>query len=272
MMLYQMEGVLRLLFCAGIVLAVPACSLDAGGGVLGQTAAPPPPLEKNKPPEKVAATPSALDTLRALSPPEGLKFTPLFGEPADNPARIKRLEGAVQGIRNDLDTVVPAVVHMVVMERDNRVLAVQQQGLPAEAPALPGPQAAPAPAPAVEKKMDAPPPAAPAIGDVKRIRIADHADKTRIVLDMTVKHDGTARLEKNGRQLVVPLSRLNWLGLKSFDAESAELISGYRVADGNLYVELMYAAQIKAQDVVPPGGAMNDYRTVIDLFSSDVHK
>lgn len=367
----------RLLFCASISLAVSACSLfdvDSKGPQPASAQTP----EKNKPQKKAPTTPAGLETLRSLSPPEGLRFAPLFDEKAENPdSRVKRLEDAVQDIRNDLDTVVPAIVRMAIIERDNRVLGVQGQALPANAPpvalaaapppaekkteveqptplaglppapavstvqktggddiqwnaeqgrravetsahdvpaAIPAPAAAVAnpaapaekdekpviaapallspaiapsalaleekarvaapPTPPAAAEKQAPPPAlrpAP-LGDVKGIRIADHDDKTRVVLDMTAQYAGVPRIEKNGKQLVVPLDRLNWIGIKSFDVESAELVSGYHVAEGNLYLDLMYASQIKAQDVIPPNNESKDYRTVIDLFSPDVHK
>lgn len=367
-----------LLFYLALVFLVSACSLD-GQDLTIKRAAPPPSAEKIKAAESIAALPTAMDTFRALAPPEGLKFVPLFSEPvSDTNARLKRLEDAVQTMRNDFDTVVPTMVRMVAIEKDIKVLVAQLQTLtdqgqvPAEpAPAvesdtlppeatggatIPGedvakgtepakaatakagpdaasslvtpeaaskgelppedaaspsstapvdlkapvkPAAAPTPAPVVlaptvkpAPVKTPPPPAKPevkadtktetpatpplpnpsALGNAMDVRIADHANKTRVVLDITVPMAATAKLENNGKTLVIPLSQLNWLGKKSWDADSAELISGYHIEEGNLYVDLMYASQIKTQSVLTPGGDNKNYRWVIDLFSPEVHK
>jgi len=282
---HQRLRLFQLLFSIGLSFTVSACSLYSSEETTGKGAAAPPP----PPPEKVVtaapAAPSPIDTLRALSPPEGLRFTPLFsGKSESTDVRLRRLEDAVQDIRNDVDTVVPAVVRMATIEKDNKAVALQQPSLapPAAAPtSLVSPQssamAAPVnPAPQQQSAAAPPPapssPAAPALGNVKDVRIADHADKTRIVLDMTVKYNGAIRLDNNGKELVIPLQQLNWLGPKSFDASSYELVSGYHVANDNLYIDLMYPSQIKAQDIIPPEGGIKDYRAVIDLFSHDVHK
>jgi len=71
-----------------------------------------------------------MDTFRALAPPDGLKFTPLFNENiSDTNARIKRLEDAVQTIRNDVDTLAPTMVRMVAIEKDIKGLVAQLQTL-----------------------------------------------------------------------------------------------------------------------------------------------
>jgi hypothetical protein len=346
------------LFYIYLLLAVSACSFSSKESAI-KRAAPPPPAtaEKDKPLTAIAAMPSPMDTFRALAPPEGMRFTPLFDAPVDDPnIRMKRLEDSVQTIRNDVDTLVPTMVRMVAIEKDIKGLVAQLQTLtdqgqsPSAAPVeavtpqtlppsinggktIPGegavegtkpaeadkakagsdtssslvtpeaaskgelpPEGAASPSstapvdlkkpqakpesekanlePKPEKKAEAEPqPTGPTIGDAKDIRIADYPDKTRVVVDMTAAPDGaTARIENNGRTLVIPLPKLNWLGPKTWDAETAQLISGYHVEEGNLYVDLMYASQIKYQNVLKPGGANKDHRLVIDLFSPEVHK
>jgi hypothetical protein len=356
-------------FYAYLALAVSACSLKES--LVKQAGAPPPAAEKTKPLEPIAAMPSAMDTFRALAPPEGLSFTPLFNEPIkDSDARAKRLEDAVQTLRNDFDTVMPTVVRLAAIEKDIKGLVAQLQtltgeGQPAPAPVtavtpqeipppvsggekIPGedvakgtepatapiavagpdassslvtPEAAPkgelppegaaspistaptstepmnikpqatpetpppapvavpapqeaTPAPAPEQKTEAAPAPAPASlnGDVIGVRIADHPDKTRLVLDMTVKNAGAVKLENDGKTLVIDVSQMNWTGSKSWEANSAQLISGWHVGGGNLYVDLMYASQIKTQSVLAPAGSSKNYRLVVDLFSAEVHK
>ena len=191
-------------------------------------------LEKNPPLGAISA------------PPEGLPPARLFDERVDDHnERFRRLEDAVQSVRNDLDTIMPVREEMITNKAE----------------------------PAAEKKaVAAPLPAVPAIGDVVAVRIADHPDKTRVVLDMTAAPGATARIEDDGKMLVIPLSNMNWPGKKSWEAESAQLVSGYHLEEGILYMEMMYAAQIKAVDTLLPGAGNKKYRLVIDLSSPEVHK
>jgi hypothetical protein len=275
-----------LFFCA--LMLVSACSVDTGGFRVVDT-------QKENQPE-AAAVPqfTAVDTLRALAPPEGLKVTPLFDKPVKNSnARIQRLEAAVQMLRDDLDTVVVPVVTRIAAPAAVAAPAapvVQQQQTPSGMPqslmpvTLPASQLQAAPAPQVVMPVSAVPqgnmpvpgqqaPSAPGmIGAVKGIRFADDTDKTRIVLDMTADSGLTAKTENNGKTLIISLPKMNWLGPKSWDADNAQLISGYRVDNGTIYINLMYAAYIKAQDVLPPNPKNADYRLMVDLFSPEVHK
>jgi len=190
--------------------------------------------------------PAAVEAKPLLAEAEGLNFTPLFAEKIDNPdQRFQRLEDAVQTVRNDLDSILP-----------------MKLGAAAAEP-VPSGMAPP------------PPPPIPAValaGDVIGVRIADHPDKTRVVLDMTASPDTTARIESKGRMLVIPLSNMKWTGKKSWEADSAQLVSGYHLEKGILYVDLMYASQIKTMDVLRPTGQNKNYRLMIDLFSPELHK
>ncbi|MCE9507670.1 MAG: hypothetical protein K8R48_05055 [Alphaproteobacteria bacterium] len=197
-----------------------------------------------------AVGPAAVEAKPVLAEPEGLNFTPLFAEKIGNPdKRFQRLEDAVQSVRNDLDSILPM-----------KLGAAEAEPVP-----VPPGMAPPPPSP--------PPTAAVAMaGDVTGVRIADHADKTRVVLDMTASPDTTARIERKGRMLVIPLSNMNWKGRESWEADSAQLVSGYHLEKGILYVDLMYAAQIKTMDVLPPTGQNKNYRLLVDLFSPELHK
>ncbi len=71
-----------------------------------------------------------MDTLRALAPPDGLSFTPLFNQPlSSDSARITRLEHAVQTLSDDINTMAPTVVRMVAIEGDVKGLVKQLQTL-----------------------------------------------------------------------------------------------------------------------------------------------
>lgn len=385
-----------LLCSAAIALVLSGCSLD--GSDKSRGSAPPPSKSSTiSRPSAISAAPTPMDTFRALAKPQGLRFTSLFNEPAaDDDARFKRVEAAVQTLRNDFDTVLPSLVRLVAIEKDMREMVEQMQSLtggpstatalpveeveqiqipdedvtggtepapattaagnravtpsssvtpeaapegmppegaaspssapvaappvqqaapmpkptpapapapvatPAPAPApvpAPAPKAAPAqtgsaapvaapPAPAVfqpapdvkwnsvfgnsqQTVADTPRPV-PSKGSVAEVRIGDHLDKTRIVLDLTTTEGVTVSLENEGRRLVIDLPQLEWTGKPSWSADTAALVSSWRYEAGRLYVDLLAPAAIKSQQVLE-GNASAMARLVIDLFSADVH-
>lgn len=312
------------------------------------------------------AAPTVMDTFRALAPPEGLNFTPMFAEQlSDTDARFARLENSVQSLRDDFDTVVPSLVRLVAVEKDMKDLISQLKTLtdgtemdavpvpevmseipggsdaaggteqipvtttttpvapetasdgqlpPEDAAStyLPGapltepnteqstlteppapltvaPQPVPlAAAPAVKEwpmpeknapEVKAPVAVAPIIapqvdaapthGTVKAVRIADHADKTRIVIDMTGDVKYTATLDP--KVLTIELPGLDFAAAKSWDAMTADLVAGYRYENGKLLIDVMYPSEIKSQSVLAPNGETKNYRLVIDLYSKHVH-
>ena len=239
MLLLQQNFVL--IFCTFLLLILSACTLSRQNNVsIVPSALPPLKIAKAEPPEAAILTPTAMETFRTLSPPTGLKFIPLFADPVRNPnARVKRLESSVQTLRNDFDTVVPTLVRMATLEKDIKELVVQLQILTkqnqnvieqsdisisavtrktAYKKKLPSEIRVHAPSNAslsIKKQQTK-----PIIGNVKSIRFGDHADKTRIVLDMTAKININAltKFENNGKTLVIDLSQINWFGKKSWNA------------------------------------------------------
>lgn len=409
-----------LISSAYVALVLSACSFGADNNSRGN--APAPGGSTITRPSSISAAPTPMDTFRALAKPQGMRFTPLFSEPmTDADSRLKRLENAVQSLRNDFDTVVPSLVRLVAIEKDMRDMVSQMQsitgvpatsiempieqveipsedvirgtepvqsetgrtmaptslvtpeaapkGMPPEGAASPNsapqpseietvevqkaapaattpvtPKAkapaaavAPPPAPAAPKAQAsqpvAPPPApaptpaptptpvpvpapapqaatmpeeaavqtaittakpaeavawnsvfgneqpkvvdtprpAPSAGSVAEVRIGDHADKTRIVLDATTSENITAAMANEGMQLVIDLPQMAWEGKPSWSADVAALVSGWTYRDGKLYVDLLYPATIKSQQALE-GNASSMARIVIDLFSPDVHR
>jgi hypothetical protein len=84
--------------------------------------------------------------------------------------------------------------------------------------------------------------------------------------------DGAARIENNGKTLVIDLSKMKWLGKQFWEADSAQLISGWHIEQGNLYIDLMYASEISVQKVLTPSDVNKNYRLMIDLKSPEVHQ
>ena len=311
-------------------IALSSCSFADGDNSSGR--APPPAAQ-----QQVAAAPTPMDTFRAFAPPEGMKFTPLFAIPVDNTDdRFRRLENAVQAVRNDFDTVTPSLVRLVAIEKDIKELVDQLKSLteggsavnaaPLPPPTrsvnrIPGedivggtdsaeaeqaeaeptadtslvtpeaasegklppegaasPSSPPTPPISITPKKAEPPVSAPAapkgpsLGDIKNLRIGDHLNKTRIVLDITVRAPYTATLENNGKRLVIDMPQMAWeAAQKSWDASTAVLVSGWRYEGGKVVIDLLFPSTIKMQDILPPNGTPYN-RLVIDLFSKDAHE
>lgn len=237
----QMMRFSLLLLCTALICLMPACSFVAKRA---RTETPPPPVVS--------------ESLRPLAPPEGLKVAPLFSERTwRDGVRLDRLETAVQTLRNDVDVMAPAVVRGVEIEKER---AAKEAAAAAEAEAK---------ARAAEEAAAA---AAQTLGNVLNIRFGDYADKTRVVLDMTGPAEGAVKVDGKGKILAFDLSRMKWLGKTAWDAESAQLVSGYRVEEGRLLVNLMYPSKITAQKLLPPSAHSKNYRLMVDLFSPEVHK
>jgi hypothetical protein len=142
------------------------------------------------------------------------------------------------------------------------------KGLPPEGAASPSsPPPPPAPAPVV---TPAPAATAPASGAALDVRFGDHPDKTRIVIDLSGKANVKSTLENDGQRLVIDLGGAVWSGKKSSGANVSQLVSGWRVESGKLYVDLLGPATIRAQELLPAGEG-GGHRAVIDLHSTALH-
>ncbi|MDY0009810.1 MAG: hypothetical protein RBS08_08890 [Bdellovibrionales bacterium] len=198
---------------------------------------------------------AALSDDEKMAPAEGMRLTRLFEGPVkNNDARFKRLEEAVQALRDDVDVFAPTMENRVstlelsVDEMENSYSKTRAQ------------------TEALVKEATKP------VGDVQAVRIGDHLDKTRIVLDMSAVPEGRTRIENEGRRLVVELPRFNWKAAqKSFVANSGALVSGWAYNDGQLMVDLIAPATVKEQQVLPAKGKL-PARLVIDLFAKGVHQ
>lgn len=292
-----------------------------------------------------------MDTYRAMAPPEGLNFTPLFSTQMDDgDMRFRRLEDAVQTMRNDFDTVMPSIVRLVSIEKDIKDLVSQLETLTSgeavpvgavDRTAIDGPltfdkfnkiprgdiaggtdsAAAPqavadasgdntsrvtpeaasegqlppedaashlspdemaasaddeaearssAPIPIAQQANQAP--AVQMLGDVRAVRIGDHMDKTRIVLDMTARIATAPVVEQGGKRIILDLPQMNFTAAKSWASSSAALVSAYSFRDGRLTIDLLYPVEVRQTQTLPPASGNPNFRLLIDLFSSDVHQ
>jgi len=269
-----------------------------------------PPAAGEKPPlSGMTGAEKTADGLPVLTP-KGTN-TDLFSEKLSNEtARMDRLENAVQELRNDFDSMAPAIVRLVAIEKDIQNLIKQLEVLtgsePAppmaidpvseealiDAPAMltPPPAAAPqtlppvAPSPSAQEpapqiKAEGPPaptasptPPPPVVkteAAVQGFRVGEHADKTRLVLDVRGHPAFGVDVDNQEKILVVDLGKTAWetAAQKSFD--TAPILSSYRTettADGSLLLiislkkeaKIIYQGFIK--DEKEKGG-----RIIIDL-------
>jgi len=198
-----------------------------------------------------AVSEHALSAEEKMAPAEGLRLTRLFDAPVKgSEARFQRLEAAVQTLRDDVDVFAPNI--------EQRLSTVEKSAV--AKPELTEEQLAKL----VKKEVKI-------VGDVSAVRIGDHLDKTRIVLDMTNVPEGRSRMENDGKRLVVELPAFNWKAGESYKADSGALVSGWSYANGELRVDLLSAATVKEQEVIPAKGKAPS-KLVIDLFAKGVHQ
>lgn len=264
-----------------LCLLLPGCTADPEHKAASATLA----LQK----EDSSNNNEIMDALRNLAPPEGVRLTRLFDDKAASAKeRLARLERAVQALRDDVDTIAPVTLDLVQKNVPEKAAPEAPVDLRAEEKEPPPESLVPVDtetrnanierllsaagadlAPQAQEKAKAP--ANASGGAIRQARTADHADKTRLVLDMTASATPKAHLENDNKKMIIDLP-LPWTGEASFKAMEAQLISGWQIKDGKLEVALLYPSQIKQQFLIPAQKGNSDYRFVIDLYSADVHK
>lgn len=250
----------------------------------------------------VQYTPDGLPALQ----PRGVNVQTLFAEDISDPIeRIKRVENAVVEFRQEFDAVLPSIVRLVAVEQDIQGLVeqlqtlLQNEPLPlepqelVEAEPIPPPQKQAAgmgssaqPKPPVPQAQSPPvaekppvPLSVQASGGVQAtgLRIGEHADKTRLVIDATgdvaYRHD----LDNGEKLLIVELPGATWTGQKQWTSERAPLIASYTaqpLADGQgsrLIIQLKQEASVVYESALA-GDGQNGRRIVLDLRSFAVHQ
>lgn len=235
----------------------------------------------------------------------GLNLETYLSEDLDTRDRISRLENTVLAIHNDLKKMAPSIQRLVAIEGDIQELVSQLEMLmlddaTARAAASPAPgnmgrqppsaaAGTPKPLTPMHQAQDAPViqasksynssggnsgRAPPGTAQVKGLRIGEHKDKTRIVLDVSGPAPYRYDLDNSENLLVVELPGTGWAGRQSWSGKSP-LLSSYSVSpmdDGSrLIVQLKHGASVVYESVIKPNGN-NHYRIVIDLKSPAVHQ
>lgn len=230
----------------------------------------------------------------------GLNLKTFMGEDLRNTdARVERLEHVIAAMHSDVATLAPAMQRMAVIEKDIEALVTQLEALlqdegysapapaPVPAPALSAPQAlmppvdeveeepvveakaAPAPTPAPAPSV-APPPASAAGLQATNLRVGQHNDRTRLVIDLNGPVNYNVDLDNVEKLLVIELNGASWRGaatqsfntppLQSMNTQSLDNNSGTRVI-----IVLRKDSAVLSQSLLKPGDGNPHHRLVIDL-------
>lgn len=273
--------------------------------------------------------------LSALQPAMGVKAEDLFTEDIHDPMeRIKRVEGAVVELRQEFDSMKPALLRLIAVEGDMQDLvgqletllrnepqnltaasteSVTAEAVPPEPLALapsaglePEPTAqappeemaqsppeevadnaippdtpaiAPPPPSAEIAKPEPPPPAAPektpmpsGSNRVLGFRVGEHADKTRLVFDVSGTVSYHDDLDNDEKLLVIELSDTVWSGASSGVGAATSAIQSWSVSplDGGkkgsrLIIVLRRESKILYEAMLKPSAGNPQPRLVIDL-------
>ena len=232
---------------------------------------------------KTQTMPNGLPALQ----PKGVNVGNLFADNiSDTDARFNRLENAVQDLRREFESFKPAIVRLVAVESDIQDLIKQldmllqsepvapPQSLTPARPLSPADQAPP-PSPMVNAKPPEPamPKAMSSYGGaptVKAMRVGQHSDKVRIVVDVSSKANYTLDLDNQENLLIFELPTAQWSAARSQRFSRSPLIQSYSVEPINngqgsrVVMTLKKATQIVKQQALPPGTNPN-YRIYFDL-------
>lgn len=240
------------------------------------------------------------DGLPALQPSQGVKLEQLFAQELRDPdLRMQRVENAVIGIRRDLDAVMPSIVRLVAVEQDIQSLVEQLEVLLREEPApqrqsqfnqqpppatYQPPPAAYQPPPSTSNQATAQPqslwkpptasagtPSIPGQAVVQQLRLGEHKNKTRLVMDVTGKPAYRYDLDNTENILVIELPNTGWSGKQASAFAKAPLIASYNVypidgaAGSRLVILLKKPVKIITEDIIAPNQDSRNHRLVIDI-------
>lgn len=189
---------------------------------------------------------------------KGLKTDSLFSEKISNDdKRFERLESAVDDLHADFKSMKPAIDHLMSIEKDMKDLMRQLQ--------------------IVINKEHKHTNSAPIIKtsnissdvSITNMRIADHNDKTRIVLETSHNISYSASLDPDGNALTLSFDK----GQTSFSTSNlgktsnliSEVISSENGGGSDITIKLSAVSDILRQGRLPPSADKPYHRIFIDL-------
>ncbi|GEM_PF-1354837 len=151
---------------------------------------------------------------------------------------------------------------------------MQQNVAAAYAPSYqPAPQAASAPTSVAPPPATAQPASYGGGGEgasaVTNVRVGEHTDKTRLVLDTSDKVSFSYDVDNNEKILVIELPGSGWQGAQDMQIGSSPLIESYHVIPDDsgghqVIMQLKQPVQVLWAQALPPGGPQG-HRVVFDL-------
>ncbi len=264
-----------------------ALPFESAGSLKGYTQIPaPPPLPPAPPPDPLVAA-GALQlgpggTMGSL----GVNLEEYFDDTAEIPDRLSKVERTVSAIQRDLRILAPPILRLITVEQDIAALVAQLTQLaqsPSASRAPPG--AAPlrltagaggsGASPAITRPAAQPSgggyknPAAKGPVTVERLRLGEHADKTRIVLDVSGPASYRYDLDNGEHLLVIELPEAGWSGKQQEQVAKSPVLASWSVypMDGGgsrVILQLKKNTSVVYESVLKPNGS-SYYRIVIDL-------
>lgn len=241
-----------------------------------------------------ATSPNGLPVLS----PKGINVDTIFSQDIRNTNdRFDRVENAVIDLKKEFESYKPAIVRLAAVESDIQNLIQELEVLLEEPPASPNqsatldiqqlnptpiipPTQLSKPKPPTQKtaKAKAPPPKKPptpaktykdtvGVG----LRVADHKDKTRVVIDLNRKTPHTIDLDNNEKILIVELPEARWVGNKEHKFVSSPVLSKLEVEPinngaGSLIIfTLKKSTQIKQKNILAADKKHPYHRIYFDL-------
>ncbi len=232
----------------------------------------------------------------------------MFGKSLRSPTeRMDRLERAVQDMRNEFDQVQPSISRLTALESEIQKLVRELKALnngngsssggsgvsaatnrtipspsvggvgaasngrnrPSPArkqAAAPTPKTAPAPKKTYQKKI--PPNVAGGAANIFDVRIGEHPNRTRIVMDVSSKTSFNVDIDNNEKIAVIELPNAVWSASKAKTLAKSNFVSSYTVetaGDGHILIlQLKRNAKVTYKDDLK-GNSGGSRRLVIDL-------
>ncbi len=232
--------------------------------------------------------PNGLPALQA----KGVNVDELFAQNvANTDQRFDRLENAVLDLRREFESFKPAIVRLVAVEADIQDLIEQLDVLlqtdPAPAPVTqapmplkPAPQIEVQDTPEVEAEAEPQPSPTPAKAKptvntsgpvtVSSLRIGEHSDKLRLVMDVNKKTDFKFDLDNQERILIIELPNAQWSAAPQKSFGKSPLLNSYStesINDGagtRVIMTLKKSTTLMKSQALPPGSNPY-YRIYADL-------
>lgn len=105
-------------------------------------------------------------------------------------------------------------------------------------------------------------------GNVEAVRVGDHGETTRIVLDMTAKPAYTTAMQNDGTRLVVEVWDMAWTAASRQTLPGNTRVLNYRYENGKAFFDLSAPSRIVTQKILPGDGGKGG-KLVIDIAKAE---